>query len=797
MKEKSGQADYSVFRKQCEKNSLISKRVIDDFLISYAARHHDLEKKVSLHFSKYRHVLSLFERTEVGRFQAQYIAHKIFREGGLIDKYLRNPALNRLPGEERKFLEEQASFPWRFSFSEITGEPARDFFVMKDVFTGEEYLLFSPSIGSLKTRSSILLWLNLIGFNGYCWQSYGPIGEFRCFGPDDVYFFSTEKNPAIEDYDGVLTDIEEDPLPYMLLISGSAYPRTYYKDDELIVVMSEYELQNPDTVKLKKKFISEYNEGVYRFTHRELGKHPHFAQIYFNETDKSLLFHTMTLSGFSRLVEEYNSLGYNVQDVPYLKVHLQMVTTAESILKTKIVLNEYEHLFRKDTDTGSDEHTKKTNEFLKLVIPQINEGLEPDISEAARISGLDPVTATEIVNHILKQVRKPKTPGTGEKKRSPAEKKRSGGTSEKNPLSGKRDLTGATGQGKAGTVKKVAESPLLNRIFLAANLICNMEPWEYLHETDVFGIRMPGSGQTWYISVMGNNGEFTAVAAYRGIEGLAGFYHIQENAETIPETTILTVPHLLLSFTDREALDKEDREVLRKSGVTVRGKGRWPSLEEIIPGFIPAFPGEEILTELPAMLEQAIGVIFKTFTKPDILRKKDNDGDKILVRVASGDPSKPVWKSQYETPDIKNFSIKYTPKCNVDTIESVSLLKTARVTIQADLVLMPAPIKEKVKKAYFPFMLLLLDKTNGMIVGTDLLHPDPDLPSVYEAFPQKLLENLLKLGYRPQSVEFRSELLLGLSSTFLRACGCPAVLVEHMPEMTDAIALLMEHLSGR
>ncbi|GEM_PF-304389 len=797
MTRKAPQSDYDLIRRICEKNSRISKRVVDDFLIGFAARHHSLGKRMNQYFSKYRHVLSLIGRSGTEMFQAQYIAHRIFRESGLIDKFLRNPALNHISGEERKYLEEQASVPWRFSFSEITEEPAKDFFIMRDAFTEEEYLLFSPSIGSLKTRGNILLWLNLIGFNGYCWQSYGPIAEFQSFGPDDIFFFATEKNPAIENETEVLKDIEDDPLPYMLLLSGSAYPRTFHKDDELIVVMSEYELQNPDTVKLKKKFISEYNEGVYRFTHRELGKHPHFAQIYFNETDKSLLFHTMTLSGFYRLVEEYNSLGYNVPAVPYLMVHLQMVATAESILKTKIVLNEYEHLFLKDKDPVGDEYGKKVNKFLEQVIPQINKEQEPDIAEAARISGLDPLTATEILNTIMKQVRMPKTPGSGGPKKSMSKKEKGGAESGINVVTGRKEKSGAVNEGNAGTVKKVAESPLLNKIFLAANVICNMEPWEGLYETDIFGIRMPVSGQTWYISVMGRNGEFMAIAAYKGIEGLAGFYSIQENADTVAETSILTVPHLLLSFNDRELLDKDDREVLRKSGVTVRGKGRWPRLEEIIPGFVPAFPGEDTLAELPGMLEQVIWVIFETVSKPGILRKKGRDGEKMLIRISSGDPAKPAWKSQYEAPDIENFSKKYTPKCNPGIIEAVAKLKPVLVTIQTDLVLIPAPVKEKGKKGYFPFMLLLMDKTNGMIAGTDLLHPDPDLQSVYESFPEKLLGEILKLGYRPNSIEFRSELLLGLSKVFLRQSGCTPVLVELMPEMENAIASLMEHLSGK
>lgn len=46
---------------------------------------------------------------------------------------------------------------------------------------------------------------------------------FQSFGPDDIFFFATEKNPDIEDESEVQEDIENDPLPYMMLLSGAAY----------------------------------------------------------------------------------------------------------------------------------------------------------------------------------------------------------------------------------------------------------------------------------------------------------------------------------------------------------------------------------------------------------------------------------------------------------------------------------------------------------------------------------------------------------------------------------------------
>lgn len=113
----------------------------------------------------------------------------------------------------------QTEIPLRFSFSEIVAEPAKDFFRMRDVFTGEEYLLFSKGTSQIIAEGPKLLWLNLISFNGACWQSLGPVGAFQSFDSDDVFFFATEKNPDIEEDQQVQEDLEADPLPYVLLIS--------------------------------------------------------------------------------------------------------------------------------------------------------------------------------------------------------------------------------------------------------------------------------------------------------------------------------------------------------------------------------------------------------------------------------------------------------------------------------------------------------------------------------------------------------------------------------------------------
>jgi len=121
-------------------------------------------------FERFRHVTGKLERGGVERMKSQFIAHRIFKEEGLISKFLNHPALRRFNKGEIDYLIQQAEQPWRFSFSVITGEPDNDFYLMEDIFSGEEFLLFSPSVSQLRSSGSPILWFNLIGFNGSCWQ---------------------------------------------------------------------------------------------------------------------------------------------------------------------------------------------------------------------------------------------------------------------------------------------------------------------------------------------------------------------------------------------------------------------------------------------------------------------------------------------------------------------------------------------------------------------------------------------------------------------------------------------------
>jgi len=398
--------NFETIRKVCGENSRISETVIDEFLIYHAAFAYKLESAINKDFSHHMHTIKKFQPDWVNKLKAQIIAHKIFRENGFIKKLINHVELRRLSKEEMDFLDRQTRNPWKFSFSIITGKPAKDFFYMEDVFSGEQYTLFSPSITDTEKSQSTILWFNLISYNGSCWQTYGPIIPYKSFEPDDIFFFATELNPAIENDNNILADIEKDPVPYMMLLSGANYPLVFHKNDQTVQVYSEYDIETINTHKLHDTFISEYNNHVYRLTLKEWGEHPHFATAYFDEEKKILLLSALTDRGFQALVTNLNKYGYNFSDEPMVRVNPSMLTTIKDILKKDIKLNEYDHLFKKDISQASQDEIDKLNAFMAMILPDINAGRTPDIEMLATTAGIDIDTARGLVQNLLNNLKR-------------------------------------------------------------------------------------------------------------------------------------------------------------------------------------------------------------------------------------------------------------------------------------------------------------------------------------------------------------------------------------------------------
>ncbi|MDZ7772364.1 MAG: hypothetical protein U5K31_06465 [Balneolaceae bacterium] len=399
---------WSDIEELCGRSSEQCDRLVDEFLLYYAAQRERLDREMDKRFARFRHVTRQLPASWENSCKAQYIAYRLFREGGLIRAYLKHAALQGLSDDDRRYLEHQADHPWRFSFSQIVSQPERHFFEMKDVFTGDTFLLYSPgTTRELQLRRPVM-WFNLLDYNGSCWQTYGPICPFWGFEPEDILFYFRQLRPrnAGEDPAALLKDLDRNPVPYMALFAKSQLPLTFHKNHQFKYHFAEYLDDSFDSEPFKMHFRSEYAEGVYRFTSLEMGEFPHFATVFYEEDEELLTLYAHTAAGFEMLIRDLNSYGYELLPNPDICVNIAMHTTAQTLLGREITILPYGELFREEVDEVDRQMLDKMNTFFAAYMEDHNAGKATDIEHLAKMSGLELETARDLVRQVTETFRR-------------------------------------------------------------------------------------------------------------------------------------------------------------------------------------------------------------------------------------------------------------------------------------------------------------------------------------------------------------------------------------------------------
>ena len=133
-----------------------------------------------------------------------------------------------------------------------------------------------------------------------------------------------------------------------------------------------------------------------------------------------------------------------------------------------------------------------------------------------------------------------------------------------------------------------ASHPEAKELFDLAIKVKALAPWRWMEETDVFSVENPDTAELGFVSIMGTLGEHEAVALYLGAEGFYAFVDLIEN-EAAPAESLIQIRHLQAAFSDRQYLEKEDRDLIKQLGLKFRGANAWPMFRSYRPGYLPWF----------------------------------------------------------------------------------------------------------------------------------------------------------------------------------------------------------------
>lgn len=301
------------------------------------------------------------------------------------------------------------------------------------------------------------------------------------------------------------------------------------------------------------------------------------------------------------------------------------------------------------------------------------------------------------------------------------------------------------------------------RLYELAAELKKLAPWEWMDETEIFGVENPDTREIGFVSPMGMAGEHLSIGVYLGAGGLYGFWDFQEEGLEAEPFALFEIPQLQVSFENRESLEKQDRDLIKKLGLKFRGSQSYPLFRSIRAGFMPWFITTEEARFLIYAIEQTLEVAPRVRENPDILiDESDTENEVCLVRVADETNGKINWRDELREippPDEQEFIIK-VPQALFDEIKAFP--QAENFVLEIDLFYAPTPIGEKGKRPYIPKMLMLADGRSGMIAGFQMLQPKEDDLENYTEIGRHLFESVHKLNARPQEIRVASDELFDL-----------------------------------
>lgn len=329
-----------------------------------------------------------------------------------------------------------------------------------------------------------------------------------------------------------------------------------------------------------------------------------------------------------------------------------------------------------------------------------------------------------------------------------------------------------------------------SKLYAVAMQIKKLAPWEWMSEEQIFGVQDPETEEIGFVSVMGQLGEHYSIAVYQGSKGLYGLDNFQMLGPQAQAEDLLAIPHLQASFEDRGELTKQDRNVIKELGLKFRGRNEWPLFRSYRPGYFPWYLNAQEARFLSSVLEQVLEMLPRIEHEPTMLDPEDLDDEmRFLVRTPTEDAGKLTWQEHFITvPPPESEAIPIA--INTADLEALKRLKSGGMQLEVDLFVIPAQIDSKGSRPSLLYMLLVVERESGMVLGHDLLTADPTLSVMYGQVPQAFIEILSNYETVPSVVWARSELVYQLLSILGQELGFQTQYSAELPALDEARAFM-------
>ena len=320
-----------------------------------------------------------------------------------------------------------------------------------------------------------------------------------------------------------------------------------------------------------------------------------------------------------------------------------------------------------------------------------------------------------------------------------------------------------------------------------------IECWNWMWDTDIFGVQNPVTGEIGYCCVMGGAGEHFALAVYQGSEGLNGYLKLQSKKNYPSLEDMLNLQKLLMaSFEDREFLQKEDFQLIKKVDLKFSGPNSWPLFRSYRPGCHPWYLTSEEARYLTLCLWQAIDVSLRFKDDSEMLTPPTENH--YLIRVPKKDETGLSWRDEWIEPlPLKKAEIIVEP-IDADRLEEIKdRIPNSQGVWEVDFFYYPKPVKEKGERPFYPYVTLWVEHHSGLILNHHLAKP-AECISEFQGQFLKLAENYKSL---PQEILVKKEETFKLLEPITSELGIKLRRVKRLRMLEDAKASMSKFTAGK
>ncbi|MCL4385260.1 MAG: hypothetical protein M1326_02965 [Cyanobacteria bacterium] len=317
----------------------------------------------------------------------------------------------------------------------------------------------------------------------------------------------------------------------------------------------------------------------------------------------------------------------------------------------------------------------------------------------------------------------------------------------------------------------------------------NLKCWEWIDDSQIFGVQNPENNEIGYCCVLGYYREVFGLAVYPGTEGLEAYLKIASQEVPFNDIEILRYQNcLMVTFENRSFLEDEDLKIINALELKFRGSNAWPLFRNYKPGYYPWYIDESEVKFLHIVLEQSIDVCMSL--KNNINKLVSPKPYYYLVKVPQKTGNSLIWHEQWlkpvplETKEVISFS--------VDDMRIRKILKkkiNKSGIWEIDYFYSPHPVREKDERPLYPYIFLWIDKDSFFI----LHHYMTQNYNYYSEFLDQFYDVIEEYKLIPQKILVKREELYKIINPIAELLGIEVKLVKKLPAIKNAQTSLGKH----